>query len=206
MKKMFLLFVLLTFVSSNMLAQEAEKKLPVRFLIGGALEFGGDEVAKIYFTNGEDQSVRAGQGGSVFVGGQFQLPKEPRLLFRATLGFKYVTTQADNVHIRLTRIPLIASANWMITDKIRLGAGIVSHQNIKFKADGIGQDITFGGANGPIFEVAYRGIGLTYALMKYKDQSNVTYSANAIGISFSTTIQKPAGKKGKKPISPMQQK
>ena len=203
MKKNYLFIALLTCVTVKVLAQEVEKKSPVRFLIGGALEFGGDEVAKVYFTNGEDQSVRAGQGGTVSIGGQFQLPKEPRLLFRATVGFKYVTTQADNVHIRLTRIPLHFTANWMITDKIRLGTGLVSHQNIKFKADGIGQDITFSGANGPIFELAYRGIGLTYTLMKYKDQSNVTYSANAIGISFSTTIQKPAGNKGKKPVSPM---
>lgn len=206
MKKYFTIVLSLIFVSVNALAQAVEKKSPVRFLIGGALEFGGDEVAKVYFTNGEDQSVRAGQGGTISIGGQFQLPKEPRLLFRATVGFKYVTTQADNAHIRLTRVPLQFTANWMITDKIRLGTGIVSHQNIKFKADGIGQDITFSGANGPIFELAYRGIGLTFTLLKYKDQSNVTYSANAIGISFSTTIQKPAGNKGKKPISPMQQK
>ncbi len=206
MKKYFTIVLSLIFVSVNALAQAVEKKSPVRFLIGGALEFGGDEVAKVYFTNGEDQSVRAGQGGTILIGGQFQLPKEPRLLFRATVGFKYVTTQADNAHIRLTRVPLQFTANWMITDKIRLGTGIVSHQNIKFKADGIGQDITFSGANGPIFELAYRGIGLTFTLLKYKDQSNVTYSANAIGISFSTTIQKPAGNKGKKPISPMQQK
>ncbi len=202
MKENLSFIILLTFLSSNMLAQEATKKSPVRFLIGGALEFGGDEVAKIYFTNGEDQSVRAGQGGTISVGGQFQLPKEPRLLFRATLGFKYVTTQADNVHIRLTRVPLHFTANWMITDKIRAGVGLASHQNIKFKADGIGQDVTFNGANGPIFELAYRGIGLTYTPMKYKDQSKIIYSANAIGISFSTTIQKPLGKKA---ISPVQQ-
>ncbi|HYH16643.1 MAG TPA: hypothetical protein VD794_15540, partial [Flavisolibacter sp.] len=56
-------------------AQEGEKKVsPVRFLLKGGVEFGGDEVAEIYFTNGETKSVKAGVGVSLFVGGQFQIP------------------------------------------------------------------------------------------------------------------------------------
>jgi hypothetical protein len=177
-------------ISMNVaLAQQAEKKVtPVRFLITGALEFGGDEVAEVYFTNGNTQSVKAGQGGSLGVGAQLQLPAIEQLLLRATVGFKYVTTEADNAHIRLTRVPIVLTGNFMASKRIRLGAGLAMHRSIRFKADGIGPDITFKPASGPTFEVAYRGIGLTYTSMKYKDQSNLSYSANSFGVSFSLTV------------------
>jgi hypothetical protein len=170
-------------------AQQSEKKAsPVRLLLGGALELGGDEVAEVYFTNGNTQSVKAGQGGSIALGGQFQFSKLEKLLLRATVGYKYVTTEADNAHIRLTRVPVILTANWMATKKLRLGGGLAMHRNIRFKADGIGQDILFNGASGPTFEVAYSGIGLTYTAMTYQDQAKHSYSANAIGLSFSLTV------------------
>lgn len=190
-KKLALLSLLFFTSFCDSYAQENEKKAsPVRFLIKGAFEFGGDRVAEVYFTNGEKQSVRAGQGVSVAIGGEFQMPGVEKLLFHATVGYKYVTTQADNVHIRLTRVPIQVTANWMAARKLRFGAGLVMHQAIRFKADGIGQDIAFDGAKGPTFEVAYRGIGLTYTPMTYKDQDERTYSANAIGISFTHAISK----------------
>ena len=39
-------------------AQDEPKYRPVRLLISGALEFGGDEVANVLFTNGETQPVK----------------------------------------------------------------------------------------------------------------------------------------------------
>ena len=188
-KKLTLLTILFFTSFCHSFAQEQEKKVsPVRFLVKGAFEFGGDEVAKVYFTNGETQSVKAGQGGTLAIGGEFQMPGVEKLLLHATVGYKYVTTQADNVHIRMTRVPIQVMANWMATEKLRFGAGLATHQAIRFKADGIGQDITFGGATGPTFEVAYSGIGLTYTAMTYKDQEKLTYSANAIGLSLTLTI------------------
>ncbi|WP_210486790.1 hypothetical protein [Rufibacter aurantiacus] len=192
MKHFSVLFLLLFASLQYSFAQEGEQlKLPyqpVRLLLGGAFEFGGDKVAQVYFTNGDDQSVHAGQGISVAVGGEFQVPKVERLLLRTTVGFKYVTTQADNAHIRLTRFPIHVTANWMATNKIRLGAGLATHQGINFKADGIGEDIEFKGATGPTFEVAYGPVGITYTAMTYKNNSNQSYSANAVGIAFSFVI------------------
>ncbi|WP_242926289.1 hypothetical protein [Pontibacter vulgaris] len=193
MKKLLLLSLLILTSLNCSFAQDQDvekKPSPVRFLLGGALEFGGDDVAKVYFTNGEDQSVKAGQGVSIALGAQFQFPKLEKLLLRTTVGYKYVTTQADNAHIRLTRVPLQFTANWMATDKIRLGAGLVTHQAIRFKADGIGEDMTFKGASGPVFEVAYSIVGISYTAMKYTDQTNTTYSANSIGITFSGVFNK----------------
>ena len=162
--------------------------LPVRFLVGGALEFGGDEVAKIYFTNGNTQSVTAGNGISIAVGGEYRVPKVEKLLLRGTVGFKYVTTAATNAHIRLTRVPIHLTANWMVTDKLRVGAGLAMHRGIQLNTDGLAQDLTFKGANGPTFEIAYRGVGLMFTGMNYTDQYSNSYSATAVGIGFTTTI------------------
>jgi hypothetical protein len=185
LNKKFLFFSWAMFFSINIFSQNTEKKSPLHLLIGGALEFGGDEVAKVYFTNGDDQTVKAGQGGSAFIGGQYKFPKLPALLLRSHIGIKYVTTKAENAHIRLRRFPIHLTANWMITEKIRIGAGFVTHQSIRFKADNIGKDITFNSANGPIFEIAYSHFGLTYTHMKYKDNLAVSYAANCIGLTIS---------------------
>ena len=189
MKKLLLISLLFIAGLTNSFAQEGEKKsTPVRFLIRGGLELGGDEVAEVYFTNGNTQSVKAGQGGTIAIGGQFQFSGLDKLLLRATAGFKYVTTAADNAHIRLTRIPINLTANWMVAKKLMIGGGLAMHRNIKFSADDIGPDIKFDGASGPMFEIAYSGIGLTYTAMTYKDDRNNKYAANAVGLFFTIAL------------------
>lgn len=192
MKKIYSPLLIILFFSSapflfaqDALPEEGKASAKLRFLLTGALEFGGDEVAKVYFTNGKTQSVKAGQGGAIGAGVQLGLGASEKFLLRGTVGFKYVTTQADNAHIRLTRVPINLTANIMATEKFRLGAGIAMHNAIKFKADGIGSDFSLKNASGPIFEIAYRGVGISYTAMKYTDNLNETYSANAIGITLS---------------------
>ena len=165
------------------------KQTPLfRLLIKGLFEFGGDEVAKVYFTNGNDQSVKAGQGGSILIGTQFQVPNVKRLLLRGAFGIKYVTTAADNAHIRLTRIPIHVTATWMATEKIGISAGLAMHRNIRFNAGGLGPNMDFKGASGPVFEFSYGPVGLSYTAMKYTDEKNFRYSANAIGLSLTGVI------------------
>ena len=71
MKSFFIIILCIAASIQTTWGQEPVKKnSPVRFIIGAGLELGGDEVAEVYFTNGNTQSVRAGQGGSIAVGGQ----------------------------------------------------------------------------------------------------------------------------------------
>jgi hypothetical protein len=184
------LFACFLFMSyTSLLAQDGKAKTkPVKFLIVGALELGGDDVAEIYYTNGEKEGMPAGQGGSIGVGVQFKVPGAEKLLLRSTVGFKYLTNPAENVHIRLTRFPVVVSGNFMATSKLRLSAGLSMHKNIRFNTGGLGGDAKFKAANGPIFEVAYAGIGLSYTAMKYRDELNNSYSANAIGLTFSIAL------------------
>lgn len=191
LQKLLLLSVLSSATFSDAFAQQGEKKVsPFRLLIKGGLEYGGDDVAEVYFVDGSTQSVKAGQGASLAIGTEFQVPALKKLLFHATAGYKFVTTKADNANISLSRVPIQFTANWMATKKLRFGAGLVSHQGIRFKADGIGEDMTFRSAMGPTVELAYSVIGLTYTALTYKDQANNKYSANAIGVSITFALPK----------------
>jgi hypothetical protein len=171
-------------------SQEEKSTAKLRFLVNGALELGGDPVAIIGFTNGDSQNVNAGQGISLGVGGELSLLAKEQFRIRGSVGIKYVTTAADNAHIRLTRIPLILTANWVIQDHWRIGAGIVSHQAIRFNAGGLGGNFSLSAPAGPVVEVAYKGIGLSYTIMEYSDEFGDNYSANAIGLTFSGVIPK----------------
>lgn len=65
------------------------------------------------------------------------------------------------------------------------------HTGIKYKADGIMENLSFNSAAGPVFEIAYGGFGLTYTAMKYKNvEYGDVYSANSFGISISTPVRR----------------
>ncbi|WP_373524415.1 hypothetical protein [Aquiflexum sp.] len=72
MRKIILVFFLIMGGVYN--GSFAQSSPPLRFLIGGALELGGDEVATITFTNGQSQKVNAGQGISLGVGAEYAIP------------------------------------------------------------------------------------------------------------------------------------
>ena len=191
------LLLLLGFCTNSILAQntiETEKQRKtskpknLRLLLGGALEFGGDDLAEVYFVDGSIQKMKAGQGGSVYAGGQLALNKEQTFFLRGSIGIKYLTTKADNAHIRLTRFPLQGTLNYFPVKKLRLGAGIVSHQGIKVNFDGLGDNQEFTASPGPVFEVSYAGIGLSYTALTYKDAGQQSFKANAIGITFSGVL------------------
>lgn len=190
MKKLNLVFLLsLLMLTINGYSQESDKPLKAKFLIDVGAEYGGEEILKVVFTNGDEQSMRAGQGGYLAVGGQFQFSNFRILLLRASIGIKYTTTAADDANIRLTRIPINIMPYWMINDDFRLGVGVTTHQNIKFKGDGFISDIDFTSSLGPRFEFGYKWVALTYTIINYKTKTNEqVFSANSVGISLSLTL------------------
>jgi len=191
-RKILLLIYLLTGFTSLSHAQKSQEKVsdrsPIKLLLGVALELGGYNADEIFFTNGDSQPVRTAQGISVGVGTRMQLPSIKRFALDATIGFKYVTTAADNAHIRLTRIPMHLIGHGMISDDWSAGLGMISHQHIRYRSDGISQDLDFNNTLGVQFQVASKGISLHYTKMNYQDQNNRNYKANAFGLSYYATI------------------
>lgn len=183
--KRFILIILFSPVVLLQAQTKSNNQKPLRFLVGAALEFGGDNLSDIYFTDGSKQTMNAGQGGTLFAGGQLQLNKKENLFLRGSIGIKYLTTKADNAHIRLTRFPMALSINYLPVKKFRLATGIVTHQGINLKFDGLGQDAKFTSVPGLQFEAGYGVFALSYTAMTYKDANNASYRANAIGITIS---------------------
>lgn len=187
--KLHVLFFFLCILQINAQENLNEHKTPLqlKFLAGATIEFGGDSVADIYFEDDTEQSVNAGQGASVFAGGELFFTESKNLSLRATVGFKYVTTKATNYNITLTRFPIDISANYRFAKKFRFAIGTVAHQNIKFNSDGLGENEKFSGSLGGRIEIAYKWIGLSYTAMNYTDSQNKMYNANAIGITLSSS-------------------
>lgn len=158
---------------------------PVKLLAGAAVEFGGTRLLEVTFTDGSEQTIYSGQGVSGFGGLEYRFKAQPKASLRATAGFKYVTTAADDYHIRFTRIPIALTANWMADKDIRLAAGYVTHKNILLNMDGFSDNITFTTNGGFVLEAAYGYFGLSFTNLTYKGESGEKYLAKALGFTFS---------------------
>jgi hypothetical protein len=185
-----LCYIVLVLNINTALSQTPKSTVTAKFLIEGGVEYGGDELLKIFFTNGGNQTMRAGQGGYVAAGGQLQFSAIKNFMLRGTIGFKYNTTAAENANIRLTRIPITLMPNLLLKNNFRVGLGITTHQGVNFKGDGFAQDMKFTSSLAPRFEVGYKWVSLTYTSMKYKAETGKELSASSFGISFSHAFSK----------------
>ena len=79
-------------------AQAAEPSDPGKrggFLAQVDLDFGGDDIATVYFEDDSSQDVKAGQGVALSVGGYFRPVENSSFELQGSLGYKYVTTRAQ---------------------------------------------------------------------------------------------------------------
>ncbi len=189
MNMLSLCFVLLL-IASTAVSQTTNNAVKAKFLLEGGVEYGGDEIIKVFFTNGGDQTMRAGQGGYIAAGGQFEFSSIKNFIVRTTIGIKYNTTAADNANIRLTRIPITLMPQLQLKHNFRIGLGITTHQSINFKGDGFVQDIKFTSSLAPRFELGYKWIAITYTPIKYKAETGKELSASSFGISLSHAFSK----------------
>ncbi len=190
MKKTFLLavFSCLMLWAMQTAAQQKNSPVTAKFLLEAGVEYGGDEILKVFFTNGGEQSMKAGQGGYIAVGGQFQLASVKNLLLRTSIGFKYNTTAAKNADISLTRIPINIIPYWQINNDFRVGLGITTHQSVSFKGDGYVSDVDFTSSLGTRAELGYKWIALTYTSIDYKTAFGQKVSASSVGVALSFTF------------------
>ncbi len=153
-------------------------------MVGADFEFGGDSVATLSFTNGDTQDVEAGQGITLGAGVYWRQYDEQGIEVRGKLGYKLVTTAATNADITLTRIVSELTSGYRFGSGIWVGGGLVHHSNIKFDADGFGENIDFDNATGYTIEVGWRWLSASYTGMDYKDTNGNDYDASNFGVSF----------------------
>jgi hypothetical protein len=154
----------------------------LHFLFEGDLEYGGDRVATVSFTDGSSQDVRAGQGVSLAMGAHYR--GDSPFSVRGTVGYKYVTTAASNADISMSRVVFEVLGNYAWSNGWWTGAGITHHTNVKFKGDGFGPDIDFDDATGPTVELGWRWFALSYTNLKYKGEFGGEVDASSLGLTL----------------------
>ena len=157
-------------------------------MVSGALEFGGQSIAKVSFLDGSVQSMPAGQGGSIYAGGELRLNKKASFLLRGLIGYKFLTTKATNANITLTRVPIRITGVYKPGDKFWISAGLVSHQAVHFNAGGLGQNANLNSSAGATIELGYKMVSLSITPMTYSDAVSGSYDATGVGVFFHIPI------------------
>ncbi|HET9863290.1 MAG TPA: outer membrane beta-barrel protein [Steroidobacteraceae bacterium] len=151
-------------------------------------DFGGDDLATVYFEDDSSQDVKAGQGLTLSVGGYFRPIADSSFEIDASLGYKYVTTQADNADINVSRTVLQLGAYYRWPNGLHLGGGLVEHLGPELNGDGFFQDVQFDDATGFNLEIGWRWISLHYTGIKYTndvlDFFGEEVDASNVGLRF----------------------
>lgn len=139
--------------------------------VAGGFEFGGDDLATVYFTDGSSTTLHAGQGLLISVGGHYQPSKNSPWDVMLTAGYKYDHAGADNGDVSFDHIPveLIGSYQW--SNGIRVGVGPVYHTNVEFKGSGdLGSQPTlkYNNAFGGEVQLGWKFVALTYTFISYE--------------------------------------
>ncbi len=148
----------------------------------GAADFGGDTVAKVYFTDGTSQSVDAGEGITLGLGMRYRPYVDAKWGLRSTIAWKFVTTAASNANIGIDRMVWDLVANYRLNEAVWVGGGIVRHMNTHFNGDGFAPDIAFDDAMGLRFEFGWKWAALAFTSMDYTDEFGFEYDASSIGL------------------------
>ncbi len=157
-------------------------------------DFGGDKVATVFFEDDSDQSITAGQGLAVSVGGYFRPAADSRFEIDASLGYKYATTKASNADVHFSRTLLQLDGLYRWPNGFYLGAGLMQHFAPTIHGDGFFDDVEFDDASGLNLEIGWRWISVHYVAMSYSTRSDLfdgSVDASHVGIRFTYRFGQP---------------
>ncbi len=155
------------------------------WVLEGALEYGGDVVVTILFTDGSEQDILAGQGGTAAFGFDYRPKALPQLGLRTTAGVKFSSNASENSNLSFLRFPIEVVGSYYLPKNFRVGAGLSYHTAIKLDGDNLGPDLSFDPAAGAAVELAWKWLALTYTAIEYTDTNGNAYDASSFGVSFS---------------------
>lgn len=156
------------------------------FTFEADLEYGGDDIATVNFTDGSSQHVKTGQGLTLALGGHYRAAESSPFSVRATVGYKFVTTAAENADIGIDRKVVEVVGNYRWPSNWWVGAGLTHHAGIEFDGDGFGPDVDFDDATGFTVEAGWKWIALSYTGMDYTDEFGGDWDASSVGITLTT--------------------
>ncbi len=154
------------------------------FLVQVDADFGGDDLATVEFDDDTSQDVKAGQGLALSIGGYFRPVETSPFEIEASIGYKYVTTKANNADIHVSRTLLQLDGYYRWPNGFYLGGGLMAHLNPKLSGDGFFEDVAFDTATGVNAEIGWRWISLHYANIKYSNEFVNDIDASHVGLRF----------------------
>ena len=154
----------------------------VGFMLQADLDFGGDDLATVDFTDGDSQDVKAGQGVTVSAGLHFRPSNSTPFDVQALVGYKYVTTAASNADIKVTRVILQLLGDYQFQNGVYLGGGLVQHTGTELDGDGFFRDIEFDDATGFTIQTGWRWVGLHYTHIEYEGAFPGKIDASHMGL------------------------
>jgi hypothetical protein len=146
-------------------------------------EFGGDNLAQVYYTNGVTQDIRAGQGVTLAAGVHYQPAAFP-VDFTATVGYKFVRTEAYNTDLGVNRVVVKVTGAYLLPHNFWVDAGPVWHTAVKFNGDGYVPDISFNDAVGGTVGFGWRWFGIEYTSIRYTSSITGGVDASSVGATF----------------------
>lgn len=164
----------------------------VDLVLEGGLHFGGDDVVTVPFTNGDSETIEAGEGISFGVGVVFNPANS--LEVQLTYGLKFTGVFAENGDVTLERGVLNALVFYR-ANKWRIGGGLTQHLSPELDGDGAASNIhtNFDDATGTILEFDYyywdkAYVGARFTFIDYEVETSTIqargrkFSGDSIGV------------------------
>ena len=164
-------------------ATDGQNRDQLGLVLEADAEFGGDNVVKVFFTNGDTQNIKAGQGLTLAAGAHYQPAAFP-IDFAATVGYKFVTTAADNTDLRIERVVIKVTGTYALPHNLWADAGPVWHVGTKLKGDGFVPNIDFGDALGATVGFGWRWIGISYTNIHYSGPFTGRIDGSNVGVNL----------------------
>lgn len=159
-------------------------------LVRLGLDFGGEEMVSVYYSNGGDDEIKAGElihlsGGFIFK----TFADQPDWETQFTVGWKTDGITAENGTISFDRFP-VEALQFIRSGNIRLGGGITLELNPTLKGDGVMSDlqVKFDDAWGGIVELDYLigdkfMVGIRTTMIDY-EIGGVTIDGSSVGFNM----------------------
>lgn len=151
-----------------------DTNLGAHFMLTGGITYGGDKLATISYTNGDDVDIHG--GGLILLGAGGIYRFNSNWETQVSVNYQFDKANARNGEATFDRIP-IDFLGFYRTGSHRFGGGVTYHINPKFDSDfdldNGKQKIEFDNALGAVIEYDYffnnsLSLGVRYANIKYK--------------------------------------
>ncbi len=145
---------------------------------------GGDDVAQLFFTNGNDQTLTAGQGGTIAAGVRVRPVLTVPVAVFGSLGYKVLFNASENANVRVTRFPVELGARLDVMHGIWAEAAYTRHLAAKLHGDDFFPDVDFESANGATIAAGWRWVGASYTAIRYTGEDGTEVDASNVGVTL----------------------